>query len=730
MYHLNNFYSRSVSFKTGRMVFAFEGQQAMEQELRATNERIEKLEITDFDKISSQVDTQLTDFIGATLRKLNDAHDLARAAEQADIEATKPGSKERKDKEKKQKENEELRLKQYKALQDALNKAKEAVMAALRTRVEEAKKKKEANAKRFGESLHAQLAAAHQETLKPDAKTKVGEMLKTGKMTYAPTAMPIVLKLEGGQTESKTSNWTGGDVETAVVQMLMVVYMEQSPEEAQNRANALIESAKKQAGGKVNYFALDEAFGAGGRGSFRYTIEHGICRADRGAEITGLVMGYMYSANEIFKGPNSKYFAAYEAYLKRAVEQETMGALLSPTDWARKNAPEALTEEKAASQIIDDILAMIPEPKEKPEEVQKTKARIRMVLETVAASAPKGDPVKLDAMLRQALVQMGATSDGKSFDTTKITALQPQKIEEGREMYGNSRRMLDDETKLQISALILAAETRFGGQRILDEKGQPVDFVAWYKEQVNGLLKSRGDVHPLLEEARDTRDDELRAARLVSIVEAYWKKDKDRIVAKFHSAVAKIIADNIPSPAKLYDGSKKPEVKEKPAEVPEKPAAPVNVATAKPAAGPAATPTKAPASAPAAAPTAVAAGPKVQPKAGAETQTEITPAQRFSKLSAEEQRALGGEALRIGQIGVDNIARNIERKLADGKYSKIKAGEEYLTPAGVRVKISREEGVAKVEVTGMTAKARAKLPQGQPAEKIASIDSDGLDVAA
>jgi hypothetical protein len=750
MCKFNSLSSRIFSIRPNRAVFVAENDKsAMEKELQPINEKVESLDVTDFDKIAADVDAKLNDYNGRKLRSLNESHDTERAAEKADLAAmdasTPEGKKEKAATEKTYEGNEARRERQYKALDSALKAAKEEVMIALRTKVEEAKAKKLENAKRFAESLVAELEPAAAEKRANAVHAEIPRILQAANLQYENTAMPVNLKMEGGKTRTETAHWSGENVKSAVATMLAAIYMEQGSDAATKKAGELIEAAKKRGRGSVNYFAMDEAFGDGGRGSFRYVLDNGICPPDKGANITGMVMGNMYTANELFKAGTDaeKYFSKYEAYLRKTVEDSPDTVqFLSPTEWAKKNAPEALIQTKNPGQLVADILSLIEVPAFSPakERMEAKKAEVKLVLDMVAGADPGAKPEKLDGMLKNALMKMGFQEKDGKIVAPKDESIDARKIIAGREIYGDSNSRMDDAEKLQISALIYAAELAFGGERILVKKGdkeEPVDFVAWYKQEIGSLLKRNGDVGLKLRDARDEMKDKMDAARDKNLGQLD-PNARAKMESDYYRAVGDILASNIPHPKNLLEESKKIEPDIRPETKPneEPTAVAANETAAKDGAGKKEGSDAAPivSGAPGVAKSAEettkgegkpVASAKESAQKVAETAAENTPGNRYAKLSEDQRHILAGPTVTILRETPDAVAKRLNENLA-----KVKVAEgEYLTPAGVRVEVAKKDGGIEAKITGITAEAYKKM-ESMPAEsRIAIIDAEtGRDI--
>lgn len=520
-----------------------------------------------FEDIQMDVSKKLSDVKKQQLSAIKKAHDNAAEMENKELAAidqsTPKGKQEYKKKADDIEANKVRRAKEYKDAELALDLAREAVFGEVKKAYDKAQGDRKKAADAFADSFTKTLMDRTRDERGKEADKEVVGMMSRSELSYSSkVSMPSWAKKEGGGLVNEGGPaWNFGQVKQATREMLMAIYMEEGPEAAKNKIDELQASAKKH-GGKVDYFTWDEAMGNGGRGSFRYTLERGVCSPNRGSEITGKVMGYMYTADRLFTGDKGqKTFEKYEAYLRNFVEQGkgpgNNATMLTPRAWAAQNAPEYLMEpEKMIDQVINQI--HLPEGLFDKIAAIKTmeqrKEAIRSLLTGVLAAEP--DKTKWDVLMQNALRDV-LTPDGKkpgeyTLNIDDLSKVDLAKITRGRELYGDAADTLDDSSKKYISGLILGADYSYAGQAVTI-KGEKVDFTSFYKDYLGQKLAEEGGVMRAIDRA-DRK-------RLTALVEAGGKDassdKKAQINAEYNKAVMDIVRAKIDTPAKVMETFKK-----------------------------------------------------------------------------------------------------------------------------------------------------------------------------
>ncbi|MBU1953405.1 hypothetical protein KKH03_00345, partial [Patescibacteria group bacterium] len=261
--------------------------------------------------------------------------------------------------------NEAIRAQDLVDAATAFDVASAAALGELKAAIDAAHKKRTEAAESFATSMMKDLMAAETEGRKAGADKGADALLGGVSLYQDKVTMPNFMR-DGkgnlGQKEGGGPSWDRDQVRHATKEMLKAIYIEQGAEEAKKKSKELYSAIYivKEASGKVNYFSWHKAFGGHERGGFAYVLDTMCFDTNKGPAAFGKVVGYMNSADKIFKGADKK-FAQYEAALQKAIQEGQ--DYPSPSEWARQNAPEIFSQPKDAAQFIDKVLESYKLPK-------------------------------------------------------------------------------------------------------------------------------------------------------------------------------------------------------------------------------------------------------------------------------------------------------------------------------------------------------------------------------
>lgn len=307
------------------------------------------------------------------------AHDAEKAVDDKKLADAKPAEKAKITKENKAKEDAwKLSFGQMQADFEA---GKVQALAKLDKTYDELKAKKTKNAEALAEGISGVLLDKKLEKRQKNVDGDVAEMMGSANFYFEEQELATYTEGKDGKpvaVRDKDITLDGNDMKVVVGEMVKAIYMTQGPEAAKAKVEELRKMADKNS--KVGFLPnavweadvdmsmIDKVFGKDGKGALSSVLEKFYLDPDKMddkkiAQLLGSAAGNLKAAEALFskdKGTD-KYYSAYEKAVGEALKKGETPPTVN--DWAKKNAPEALVEEKKdPNKLIDEVLAGMKRP--------------------------------------------------------------------------------------------------------------------------------------------------------------------------------------------------------------------------------------------------------------------------------------------------------------------------------------------------------------------------------